>query len=256
MENNYLNLTEKQKDQPIFRIITINRLFQLFETRSNVLVRPKKWDDPFEKFISESITKLKFEDEKETTVGFRDDLYAQCWTKTRESDAMWRIYSPEKNGVRISTTPRKLLNSLSSTLNDVKHYSSYIGKVEYFSTPKLKEYVNESVDKWVYFDIDGRGLANSLLFKRNAFKHENEVRLIYNSKFKGYNNSDIFKYRINPLELIDDIVFDPRIEYAEFERYKKGLQKFRFDKRIVKSVLYHIPDFEIKSEIFNKDCSH
>jgi hypothetical protein len=96
MENNFLNLTEKQKDEPIFRIITINRLFQLFETRNNVLVRPKKWDDPFETFISESITKLKFEDEKDRTVGFRDDLYGQCWTKTRESDAMWRIYSPEK----------------------------------------------------------------------------------------------------------------------------------------------------------------
>jgi hypothetical protein len=158
--------------------------------------------------------------------------------------------------VRISTTPRKLLNSLSSTLYDVKHYSSYIEKVEYFSTPKLKEYVNKNVDKWVYFDIDGRGLANSLLFKRKAFKHENEVRLIYNSKFKGYKNSDIFKYRINPLELIDDIVFDPRIEYAEFKRHKKNLEEFRFDKRIVKSILYHIPDFKIKSEIFNNDRNY
>tara|TARA_R110000796_G_scaffold88850_1_gene191733 strand:- start:2335 stop:3102 length:768 start_codon:yes stop_codon:yes gene_type:complete len=255
METNFLNMTEKQKDEPIFRITSINRLFQLFETRNNVLVRPKKWEDPFETVISESITKLKFEDEKDTTVGFRDDLYGQCWTRTRESDAMWRIYSPDKNGVRISTTPRKLLYSLSSTLDSVKNYSSYIGKVEYFSTPKLKDYVNKNVDKWVYFDIDGRGLANSLLFKRNAFRHENEVRLIYNSKFKGYKSSDIFSYRINPLELIDDIIFDPRIEYAEFKRHKKNLKEFRFNKKIVKSILYHIPDFKIKSKIFNNDTN-
>ncbi|ENA1764020.1 hypothetical protein ABF173_001114 [Flavobacterium psychrophilum] len=117
----------------------------------------------------------------------------------------------------------------------------------------MKGYVNENIDNWVYFDIDGRGLANSLLFKRNAFKHENEVRLIYNSKFKGCENSDIFSYRINPLELIDNIIFDPRIEYAEFKRHKKNLKEFRFDKKIVKSILYHIPDFKIKSEIFNND---
>jgi hypothetical protein len=251
MERNFLNLTEKQKDEPIFRIISINRLFQLFETRNNVLVKPNKWEDPFETFISKSITKLKFEHEKGNTVGIKDDLYGQCWTRTRESDAMWRIYSPNKNGVRISTTPRKLLNSLALTIGSAKkHYSSYIGKVNYLSTSELKEYVNKNVDRWVYFDFDGRGLASSLLFKRIAFEHENEVRLIYNSKFKGYKDSEIFSYRINPLELIDDIIFDPRIEYAEFKRHKKNLIQFRFEKKIVKSMLYHIPDFKIKSEIF------
>ena len=45
-------------------------------------------------------------------IGFKENLYGQCWTKTRESDAMWRIYSPNKNGVRIMTTPRKLLTAL------------------------------------------------------------------------------------------------------------------------------------------------
>ena len=255
MEHNFLNFTEKQKDEPIYRVISINRLFQLFETRHNVLVKPIKWEDPFEKFICESITNLKFEDEKNSTVGFRDDLFGQCWTRTRESDAMWRIYSPNKNGVRISTTPRKLLSSLFyNTGEDYRNISCYIGKVKYFKTSELITHINQNVDNWVYNDVNGGGIANSLLFKRSAFKHENEVRLIYNSKFGRRNNSEVHQYSIKPLELIKDIIFDPRIEYSEFKRHKKNLVYHKFDpEKIIKSVLYNIPDFIIESQIFKNE---
>ena len=45
---NYINLTEKELDKPIFRVLSVNRLFQLFEDKVNVLVNPKLWEDPFE----------------------------------------------------------------------------------------------------------------------------------------------------------------------------------------------------------------
>lgn len=249
MERNFLNFTEEQKDKPIFRFLSVNRLFQLFETHRNFLVSPKLWEDPFENYIMSATTELKREDEKGSCVGFRDNFYGQCWTQTRESDAMWRIYSPNKNGARITTTPRKLLHSLYSfSGNQIQDYSCFLGKVNYYTTTKLKEFLDKNVTEWVYFDPTGQGLAQSLLFKRKAFEHENEIRLLFNSKFKGEKDPSFYPYSFNPLELIDDIVFDPRIEYSEFKRHKKNLIQLRFEKKIVKSTLYDVPEFKIKAQ--------
>ena len=75
----------------------MKRLLELFQTRHNVLVAPEKWDDPFENFILKS--------DRVSRRGW----YGQCWTWQRASDAMWRIYSGDKNGVRMRSTPAKLL---------------------------------------------------------------------------------------------------------------------------------------------------
>ena len=53
------------------------------------------------------------------------------------------------------------------------------------------------------------------------------------------------KFEIEPLDLIDDIVFDPRIEYSKYKEYKKRLRLMNFEKRIVKSNLYQIPNLKI-----------
>src|SRR5690554_6622501 len=173
MDNNFLNFKEGEIDQPIFRIISIDRLFQLFTEKHNVLVNPKRWDDPFENFIMNSL--IEFKSGIQISIGFRENVYGQCWTKTRESDAMWRIYSPEKNGVRIATTPRKLLNALNNCSNNPKN-ECFIGKVKYLTTKKLKSLLEKEGAELV-LNKNGTGLAQSLLLKRTPFKHENEIRL-------------------------------------------------------------------------------
>lgn len=236
----YLNLNEKEIDLPIHRVISIERLFELLHNKLNVLVNPKRWDDPFENFMLNSL--IQFESGIKVSLGFKNNLYGQCWTRTRESDAMWRIYSPNKNGVRISSTPRKLLDGLKEISVSSKNIDSFIGKVKYYSTPRLEKLLNEN-SHWL-IDETGVRPAQSLLFKRLAFKHENEVRLVYNSF--GRFNKDMMKYEVEPLSFIDDIVFDPRISYEEFARHKKRLRDLSFKKRIVKSVLYEIPNLIVK----------
>jgi hypothetical protein len=151
---------------------------------------------------------------------------------------MWRIYSPDKNGARIATTPRKLFKALYDSADKFRDINCFIGKVNYYTTPKLNRLLQNHASDWIT-DTIGAGQAQTLLFKRNAFKHENEYRLIFNSQ--GKINSDIYSFPIDPLDLIDDIVFDPRIEYNEFSIHKKELQKLGFNKRIVKSILYQAP---------------
>ena len=119
MTSNFLNFKSGELDSPIYRVVAEDRLFKLFNDKVNVLVRPKKWDDPFENFIMNSTGLLP--NGQKFSVGFRDHFYGQCWTRTRESDAIWRIYSPNKCGARITTTPRKLLTAL---YNSSGHYAS------------------------------------------------------------------------------------------------------------------------------------
>lgn len=244
MENNFLNLTENQKDEPIYRVVSIKRLFQLFDDKQNVLVKPKLWDDPFENFIMNSYGEL--EDGRMFSIGFREHFYGQCWTRTRESDAIWRIYSPNKNGARITTTPRKLLKELYDSSGKFKDLNCFIGKVNYYTTPKLKELLKNKASQWI-IDQSGGGQAQTLLFKRTPFKHENEIRLIYNSQ--GKSQSDLHGYPINPIELIDDIVFDPRMKYSEFQEQKQKLRKIGYNKRIVKSNLYKAPQLSFRFNI-------
>ena len=208
MDKNFLNFSKREIDTPIFRIFPIHRLFELFEQQSNVLVNPKLWDDPFENFIMNST--IRFKSGISLGVGFRENLYGQCWSQTRESDALWRIYSPNKDGVRVMTTPKKLLEALFR--NDVypnSKRSAFIGKVQYYKTEKLIKLLQKKGADWI-LDPSGRGPAQSLLFKRLAFKHENEVRLIYNS-FNKFQHP-LCSFDLEPHEVIDDIVFDPRIE--------------------------------------------
>lgn len=238
-DRNFINLESKDLDRSIYRVLSVNRLFQMFEKKVNVLVKPKLWEDPFENYIMNSTGEMK--GGEMFSIGFRGDFYGQCWSRTRETDAMWRIYSPLKNGARIKTTPRKLLQSLYSQADSLRDISCFIGKVEYFSKPRLKKMLETKGTGWI-LDSSGRGQARTLLFKRTAFRHEDEVRLIYNSKEQSKVNPDLYSYKISPVELIDQIVFDPRIEYSEFRRHKKNLKELGYDKRILKSKLYQAPD--------------
>jgi hypothetical protein len=47
----YLNIPRSERKWPLYRIISLGRLYELFEKRVNTLVKPVAWDDPFENFV-------------------------------------------------------------------------------------------------------------------------------------------------------------------------------------------------------------
>lgn len=241
MNRNFINLNSSEFDKPIFRVISLKRLYELFHNKENVLVSAKLWDDPFENYIMNSTGQL--ESGELFDIEFRNNFFRQCWTRTRESDAMWRIYSLDKRGVRIASTPRKLLQYLYNSAVEFLDLSSFIGKVKYYTTPKLEQLLETNASSWI-LDPTGAGEAQTLLFKRTPFKHENEVRLIFNSY--GKHSGKLYKYKIDPFEMIDDIVFDPRMEYKDLAQEKRAIKDLGFKKRIVKSILYHSPKLSFK----------
>jgi hypothetical protein len=235
--NNFINIDLDIKDQYIYRIISVERLIELFKNKQNVLVSPKKWEDPFENFILNA--KAKLPDGEIVDFGFRDDFYGQCWTRHKASDAMWRIYSPESNGVRIRTTIQKLAHSLASGLQPWQNVRCFIGKVKYLNNKKMMEFANTVFKGKI--NPEAYEVAKTLLIKRPAFKHENEVRLLY---FKNENecHGSIYKYDIDPHNLIDQIMIDPRLDYDQFKKVKENIKtKTNFKDRILRSLLYSPP---------------
>jgi len=249
MTDNLIFLTNADLDRPVYRIFSFQRLEEIFQERKLTLVKPKLWDDPFENFILNSTGRLP--DGREFQMGFRDNFYGQCWSLTKESDAMWRIYSPYKNGVKVKTTIRNLFTELFKVggqhqkMNGVFYnLSSFVGRVKYEEKKTLISMLNnEQLMSGKILDSSGKGQASTFFFKRVAFRHEKEVRLIYNSQ--NDNQFDTFKFEFNPIEVFDEIVFDPRMSETVYKEQKDKVIRWGFNKNIIQSGLYKLETFTI-----------
>jgi Protein of unknown function (DUF2971) len=232
--DNCINLDESQLDKPVYRIMPITRVLQALVKKKLVLVKPKMWDDPFENTLLASA--FETSDGETGTFAAKDSIYGQCWTRHRETDAMWRIYSANKDGVRITSTPRKLFEALQKS--DPKNFahSCFAGRVTYLKKLNLIAKFNE-ID---LFKSDGSGLAESLLYKRREFAHEAEIRLIY----CGPDNectSDLYSFKIDPNDLFERLTFDPRMEPELRTAYKAAFIAKGYTGKVTYSTLYEKP---------------
>lgn len=247
LKSNYLNINKSNYDKDIYRIFSLSRLKEIYETKELTLVRPKKWDDPFENFILNSIP-TTHDGHNVSLRRIRDSIYGQCWTLHRETDAMWRIYSKNKNGVKVRTSINKLYNTL---LSEIAIYdarvSLFIGRVKYLPKKEIiNRYNNTSLQKINFFSTDGKGIIETLLFKRREFSHEKEVRILYNDIHQTSDTSDIIKFSINPNKLFNQIIFDPRMDDKKVKNAKKlFISKYNFKNYISKSSLYQVPKLNL-----------
>ncbi len=232
-----INIGKIEFDKPIYRIISLERLLELFVTGTNTLVKPALWEDVFENFILKSPVRLRSGEIVE--YNYYDRMYGQCWTLHQASDAMWRIYSLHQNGLRVRTTIRKLAESLVAAQRSLPEVKCCVGKVQYLSDKALMHIANTT------FDDSGIGIEEifrSLLVKRTAFIHEKEVRVIYQELDDNAFSCDLYRYPVDPHQLIDQIMIDPRRSYEEFKMIKEIILKTTgFKGEIKRSLLYTLP---------------
>ena len=111
-DNILYNLDKADLDKPIYRIMTIERLSELFNKGQLIFPQVKAWEDVYENFLLKS----NFTDSDGSDFQIDDDFeeyFGQCWSLTKDSDALWRIYSPDKKNIRVKTTIRKIAELLS-----------------------------------------------------------------------------------------------------------------------------------------------
>ena len=232
-----LNLKKAELKKPIYRIYSIKRFLALLKSNKDALIKPKKWkDDPFENFILKS--DVIDEKGKKGTFSFQDDLYAQCWSLNKENDAMWRIYSPQKNGIKVKSNITYLIESLKNSLNLHQKDFCYIGSVKYLKIEQIRKYF-KSLKLENILTSDGSGCAETLLIKREAFFHEKEIRIIFFNPYKS--TLDFYEFQIDPNYLFSEIVIDPRMEKEKAKKLKTKIKKLGYKGPIHISNLYSPP---------------
>ncbi len=239
IKSNYINIAASEGNTSIYRFTQIKWLLDSIMQKKNTLSSPRKWSDPFENALAREIC-LSRQDGSTSPHPLRNRAYGQCWTIVPETDAFWRMYVSQGDGVRLRSTIRKVYQSLerSQVLHTI---SCFIGRVQYKTEQEITALFGD--EAWVnqYFIGQGtRGHVETLLLKRKEFEPEREVRLLYLDPHNT-DYGDAFSYKIKPSSMILEVTFDPRMTNSLFDTYKSILLNAGFTGEINKSTLYNAP---------------
>lgn len=240
------NVSEEEQEkffyQPIYQILPLKYLKSILvkkEIRFNNVFQ--SWEDPYELFIFKQKTFL--EGKSFSIDNYEKRIYGQCWSLNKDTDAMWRIYSRNKNGVRIKTTIGKMIKVLEQTRR-MGWTVPLFGLVKYVNQSDINTYLRdiEKGGSGKYFE----SISDSLFYKRTEFSHENEVRFIINVDpnqphiKKGYIN-----LKVIPSDFIEEIGLDPRLDTNEVNEIKEDLLTINNSINITQSDLYAFEPLEI-----------
>lgn len=249
----YINMSDDEISKPIYRIINFDRLVRLFQSNKMTFVKPEKWDDPFENFIAK--TKIDM-GSSFLDVGIRKNPHGTCWTRKSVSDAIWRIYSHDKKSVRIKSTPEIVCRNITKGLQGYPKSKLFIGKVEYLTTNQIKRKAKEFTKGVISGDSD-KVVAKSLLFKRNSFSHEEEVR-VFVIDHDDISTDGVLNINVDPHEIIQNVLIDSRAPSEIVDVYTDYLKNaLHFNGNVGKSNLYDVPKpmavkYKIKKKIKTK----
>lgn len=127
-------------------------------------------------------------------------MFGQCWSLNGESDALWRIYSPNKEGLMIETTVKNF-----HLIKDISY--GMLAPIIYYDDLRTALETVSNSNRYKMF--------GNALIKRKAFEHELEVRLLVvnNERSIGKHYSgDVTRIDLDldPFNFIDGITIDPR----------------------------------------------
>ena len=245
----------------VYKYIPLKYLKILIKDSKLRIDKVTTWEDPYENFLLKNNFYTDTELYGEVPVSTEEVLertYGQSWTSSKESDAMWRIYSKytqnaeEKNisyldevAVRVKIKVDNLFDIV-YTVDECMATTS-IGEVEYLSDDKVNEFLdtkelttNPNNIKW---DTDP---INCLYIKRLPFSHEAEVRIIILHDTEQQKEK-FLSYDISDLSVFEEFILDPRLEDDEVTFITNELVQLGVDKgKVAKSSLYDFTPRRIK----------
>lgn len=215
-----------KKVKRLYRILDFSHVVQIFEKKELYFSRPAAWDDPYETLFKHS------EDHA---------IFAQCWSQKSISDAMWRIYSKNGMGVRISTTEEKLRGAMDEAVMD-NDFNFQLRKVMYIPKKDVDLRAAQIADNtrkiFVMSDV-----VDMLYIKRRAFSHEGEWRAtLFCPSEKRDNEKKGVTIKIDPYSLIDNILLDPMAPVELVQAFQFYFEKkLKFKGKVGRSTLYKTP---------------
>ena len=238
-QNNMYNGIEE--NAPIYKFMPLNYVLLMVQNNLLTINRISSWPDVYENYM----LKQQYQLQDGTPVGVvhqTDGVYGQCWTLCPETDAMWRIYSPNMDAVRIRTTVSKLYDAL--YLSDHNMADTFIGKVRYRPQADIENEVQSlsplSPGQFI------KEVARRAFDKRLEFSHEDEVRIvkILDSAAAAASNA-LIQFPIGA-DFIEEFCIDPRADTALASNIQNSLMGIGVQAGlIVQSPLYQFTAHQI-----------
>ena len=211
-----------QKQNYVYRILPLRCFLSTLKRGKLYFPRVSKWEDPYELFLF----KQKYIDTSGVPIDMMSQahrIYGQCWTTSRDSDAMWRIYSPDKMSVRIKTT----IQNINQLVESAKGNGLFILNdwVKYKSRTDIDNYVKSQTCASV---LQNDTLQKSLFIKRSSFDYEKEYRIVawladIDEKDQIIPSSPEFIEIPYPEDFIQEVYLDPRLSVEEVALLKSAL---------------------------------
>lgn len=249
---NFENLSDELLDTPIYRVFSLGKFLTSINENNLYFIKAKSLEDPFEAFLLKQL--IWADDGSENypfEIGVRENFYIQCWTFLSESNFLWKIYSPHSDGVMIKSTLRKMINLFFEEQRDWGSF--YLGKIKYKKEADIiKEYESRDTVKKLFSNQWFETILNSLLVKREEFKQEEEVRIIYyandgGSEYIPLVKNGFTKERLELFnELSDELILDPRIDPIFAESIMKLAKSHGFKKPMRQSTLFNLPYLKLR----------
>lgn len=230
----------------------ITTLGYVLKDRKLFIDRVSNWDDVYENFLLKS--KFSVDNKIVDMQDVCNGVFGQSWTTSNETDALWRIYSKNRFGIRIKTNARKLFDAL--YVDDVCMANVWFGKVEYgYMSSFVKRFSRKFADEPNPMSIIGNMIAQSEFMKRKEFEHEEEFRIIFMLDTKQVNQYPNFKrlaFNINPGDFIEEYCLDPRLKSYECDSLRLTLCDLGVNSyKITRSTLYDFapPTFNLNESV-------
>lgn len=229
-------LMTPQPDTVLWRYTDFTGLVSLLEEEALFFSRADLLGDPFEgsvtrinKLINQKQTQippevmLRYE---QTTKKLPKTVLISCWHESNyESDAMWKLYSDTKHGIAIKTTAGNLKNGWLSDEEAITKRVSYIDYNKRDFIPAIN-------------------MLDPFFYKRNHFKHENEVRMLLPACFRSdaLQKIDVGEYhKVDLSKLIQEVVVAPFSPEWFLELVKKVVSRHIPDKKVTRSDTEQLP---------------
>ena len=177
----------------LYRYISFENFMSLLIEKKERYVRPITWDDKYEGLVYNFLDSDKQRDlllEIYKNICPRNYYatidnyfrywyakywtYAQSWTKLKESDAMWRIYSYGNHSIQIQTTEESITKLLQDNFNEGDNkITKEIREIKYDLLTEedvIKQHIEQTQKTLDVYE--------PYFHKRKAFEHEKEYRVV------------------------------------------------------------------------------
>ena len=242
-------------DRPLHRIFPVWLLEEALRLKRLTLVKPSLWADPREDPCATFILTSQSNPQRpqQELAAYLAPCWAQCWSYEANSDVLLRAYSrvvldpiskrntdPAGEGVRVTTTARKLIGAMTNWMEALPGHHFFLGRVIYEQEALFgQSLVNRlSRSEGPRFFRTPEGRAESLFVKRSIFRHEDEVRLLCVGNGLLDSCDKLKMMPIDPNDLFAEIRFDPRLMRFESREREERIRGLGYSGKIVEDESY------------------